>query len=129
MFALSSPLPAEPSPSDWQKSHPPSSLASEITLSQFLTIQEKGVQAWSFESDYIDVATTSVLVSNRTECTFLETDEPCAVLSNLPLPKFVNHVVAEVVYWEVKLFDLPENTHLSIGLATKPWPSFRMPGE
>jgi len=44
-------------------------------------------------------------------------------MANLPLPK-----LNEVYYWEVKMYDLPVNTEVAIGLATKPYPSFRLPG-
>lgn len=66
----------------------------------------------------------AVLVHARTELTFLP--DPLSaytVQSNLPLPK-----LNEVYYWEVKLFDLPPSTNVSIGLATKPYPAFRLPG-
>lgn len=46
-----------------------------------------------------------------------------SVLANLPLPK-----LNEVYYWEVKMYDKPPNTEVAIGLATKPYPSFRLPG-
>jgi len=44
-------------------------------------------------------------------------------MANLPLPK-----LNEVYYWEVKMYEMPANTEISIGLATKPYPSFRLPG-
>lgn len=114
---------------EWQSSYPPSSVPTDITLSQFLSIQEKGVSAWSFEPDYED--NLSLYVQSRTEITFLA-DGPGmppregggnSVMANLPLPK-----VNEVYYWEVKLYDKAPNTEVSIGLATKPYPSFRLPG-
>ncbi|EJT98858.1 SPRY-domain-containing protein [Dacryopinax primogenitus] len=106
---------------EWQQYNPPNSLPTDITLSQFLSIQEKGVSAWSFEPDYLSA---SVLIQSRTELTFLSsTDAATSVQSNLPLPK-----LNEVYYWEVKMFDKPETTSVSVGLATKPYPSFRMPG-
>lgn len=43
--------------------------------------------------------------------------------SNLPLPR-----LNEVYYWECKVFEKPASTNLGIGLTTKPYPSFRMPG-
>lgn len=68
--------------------------------------------------------TPSVLVHARTELTFLPDPLSASVVqSNLPLPK-----LNEVYYWEVKLFDLPVTTSVSIGLATKPYPAFRLPG-
>ncbi|GLB36209.1 putative protein with domain in SPla and the RYanodine receptor [Lyophyllum shimeji] len=107
---------------DYQLQYPPNSLPTDITLSQFLSIQEKGVSAWSFEPDYETV--NSLLVHARTEITFLpDPASSSCVQSNLPLPK-----LNEVYYWEVKMFDLPETTTVSVGLATKPYPPFRLPG-
>lgn len=114
---------------DWVLSHPPASDSSEITISQFLSIQEKGVSAWSFEPDY--EANSSCYVEARTEITFVADGEGmatgegggCAVQSNLPLPR-----INEVYYWEAKMFTKPDTTNIALGLATKPYPSFRMPG-
>ena len=87
-----------------------------------MAIQEKGVSAWSFEPDYEILP--SLLVHSRTELTFLpDPSSSSSVQSNLPLPK-----LNEVYYWEVKMFDLPTTTNVSVGLATKPYPSFRLPG-
>lgn len=67
---------------------------------------------------------SSLLVHSRTELTFLpDPASATSVQSNLPLPK-----LNEVYYWEVKMFDLPENTNVAVGLATKPYPHFRLPG-
>ncbi|KAG9050258.1 Rsp5p-dependent ubiquitination, sorting of cargo proteins at the multivesicular body [Tulasnella sp. UAMH 9824] len=107
---------------NFQTQYPPNSLPTDITLSQFLSIQEKGVSAWSFDPDY--ESSPNVLVHARTELTFLpDPSSASSVQSNLPLPK-----LNEVYYWEVKMFDLPPGTNVSIGLATKPYPSFRLPG-
>lgn len=114
---------------DWQATYPPTSIPTDITLSQFLTIQEKGVSAWAFEPDYED--NLSLYVQSRTEVTFMADGPGMApregggnsVMANLPLPK-----VNEVYYWEVKLFEKPAATEVAIGLATKPYPSFRLPG-
>ena len=81
----------------FQKQYPPESVKTEITLSQFLSIQEKGVLAWEFVPD-LEAGCTSV--NTKTEVTFLE----------------------------VKLYDFPESTVCAIGLATKPYPWFRLPG-
>lgn len=114
---------------DWVLSYPPGTQPTDITLSQFLTIQEKGVSAWSFDPDY--ESNPSVYVEARTEITFLADGEGMApqegggvcVQSNLPLPK-----MNEVYYWEVKMFNKPDNTNVAIGLTTKPYPQFRLPG-
>lgn len=114
---------------DWTLSFPPGSQSTDITLSQFLTIQEKGVSAWSFDPDY--ESNPSVFVEGRTEITFIADGEGmtsqegggCCVQSNLPLPK-----LNEVYYWEAKMFTKPSSTNVAIGLASKPYPSFRLPG-
>ncbi len=107
---------------EYQLQYPPNSTPTDITLSQFLSIQEKGVSAWSFEPDF--EALSSLLVHARTEITFLpDPSSATSVQSNLPLPK-----LNEVYYWEVKMFDLPTTTNVAVGLATKPYPSFRLPG-
>ncbi|EPQ27201.1 uncharacterized protein PFL1_05124 [Pseudozyma flocculosa PF-1] len=114
---------------DWTLSYPPGSQSTDITLSQFLSIQEKGVSAWSFDPDY--ESNPSVFVEARTEITFLADGEGmapsegggCCVQSNLPLPK-----VNEVYYWEAKMFNKPDGTNVALGLTTKPYPTFRLPG-
>ncbi|KAK7694588.1 hypothetical protein QCA50_001774 [Cerrena zonata] len=107
---------------EWQLQYPPNSLPTDITLSQFLSIQEKGVSAWCFEPDF--EAMNHMIVQARTEITFLpDPSSASSVQSNLPLPK-----LNEVYYWEVKMFDLPETTNVAVGLATKPYPSFCLPG-
>ncbi|KAG2154905.1 SPRY-domain-containing protein [Suillus clintonianus] len=107
---------------EYQLQYAPNSEPTDITLSQFLSIQEKGVSAWSFEPDYETI--NSLLVHARTEITFLpDPASASCVQSNLPLPK-----LNEVYYWEVKMFDLPETTIVAVGLATKPYPPFRLPG-
>lgn len=100
------------------QANPPESLQTDISLSQFLAIQEKGVSAWEFEPE-LEIA--NCFVEARTEIEFF--DSECSVQSNLPIPK-----QNEVYYWEAKLYDKPESTHLSIGLTTKPYPLFRLPG-
>ncbi|BGP50325.1 Protein ssh4 [Rhodotorula kratochvilovae] len=113
----------------WQTQYPPNSQPTEITLSQFLSIQEKGVSAWSFEPDY--ESNPAIIVESRTEVTFLadgygmapEEGGGCCVQSNLPIPK-----LNDVYYFESKMYEKPEGTNVSIGLATKPYPSFRLPG-
>lgn len=119
------------SPNDavWQQQYAPNSDPTDITLSQFLTIQEKGISAWSFEPDY--ESNSAVFVQGRTEISFLADgtgmsgDEGggCCVQSNLPVPK-----VNEVYYFECKMYEKPESTNIAIGLATKPYPTFRLPG-
>ncbi|KAK7910936.1 hypothetical protein PG985_013417 [Apiospora marii] len=98
--------------------NPPESIQTDISLSQYLAIQEKGVSAWEFEPE-LEIA--NCFVEARTEIEFF--DSECTVMSNLPVPK-----QNEVYYWEAKIYDKPDNTLLSIGMATKPYPLFRLPG-
>ncbi|PLW11813.1 hypothetical protein PCANC_16587 [Puccinia coronata f. sp. avenae] len=115
----------------YQTHHPPNSLPTDITLSQFLSIQEKGVSAWAFEPDYDSNPSLPILVQSRTEIIFLEDGAGMSeeegggvcVQSNLPLPK-----LNEVYYFECKIYDKPPGSEIAIGLATKPYPSFRLPG-
>lgn len=93
-------------------------MQTDISLSQYLAIQEKGVSAWEFEPE-LEIA--NCFVEGRTEIEFF--DSECTVMSNLPVPK-----QNEVYYWEAKVYDKPESTLLSIGMATKPYPLFRLPG-
>lgn len=100
------------------QANPPDSAATDISLSQFMAIQEKGVSAWEFEPE-LEVA--NCFVEGRTEIEFF--DSECSTLTNLPIPK-----QNEVYYWESKIYDKPESTLISIGVATKPYPLFRLPG-
>ena len=100
------------------EANPPESMQTDISLSQFLAIQEKGVSAWEFEPE-LEIA--NCFVEGRTEIEFF--DSECTVQSNLPVPK-----QNEVYYWEAKVYDKPDATLISIGMATKPYPLFRLPG-
>lgn len=83
-----------------------------------MAIQEKGVSAWEFEPE-LEIA--NCFVEGRTEVEFF--DSECTVMTNLPVPK-----QNETYYWEAKIYDKPEATLLAIGMATKPYPLFRLPG-
>ncbi|KAI9353082.1 concanavalin A-like lectin/glucanase domain-containing protein [Pilaira anomala] len=101
----------------FQIRHPPESVPTDITLSQYVSIQEKGVAAFEFEWDM----ETQSFVSARTEIQFMA-GESC-VQTNLPLPRN-----QEVYYWEAKMFEKPTTTTVSVGVATKPYPYWRLPG-
>ncbi|KAL9116186.1 MAG: hypothetical protein Q9227_000557 [Pyrenula ochraceoflavens] len=100
------------------QANPPETAQTDISLSQFLAIQEKGVSAWEFEPE-LEIA--NCFVEARTEIEFF--DSECTVQSNLPVPK-----QNEVYYWEAKVYDKPESSLISIGMSTKPYPLFRLPG-
>ncbi|ORY92254.1 concanavalin A-like lectin/glucanase domain-containing protein [Syncephalastrum racemosum] len=64
---------------------------------------------------------SNTFVSARTEIQFYH-GESC-VQTNLPLPRN-----QDVYYWEAKMFEKPVNTTVAVGVATKPYPHFRLPG-
>ncbi|KAI8149726.1 concanavalin A-like lectin/glucanase domain-containing protein [Fennellomyces sp. T-0311] len=101
----------------FQQRYPPDSIPTDITLSQFVSIQEKGVSAFEFE---LDMESNS-FVSARTEIQFFSGE--CCVQTNLPLPRN-----QDVYYWEAKMFEKPTGTTVAVGVATKPYPHFRLPG-
>lgn len=101
------------------QANPPETMQTDISLSQFLAIQEKGVSAWEFEPE-LEIA--NCFVEGRTEIEFF--DSECSVQTNLPVPK-----QNDVYYWEAKIYDKPDQTLVSIGMTTKPYPSFRLPGD
>lgn len=105
-------------PTAFVTANPPESVQTDISLSQYLAIQEKGVSAWEFEPE-LEVA--NCFVEARTEIEFY--DSECTVMCNLPVPK-----QNDVYYWEAKIYEKPESTLLGIGMATKPYPLFRLPG-
>jgi hypothetical protein len=100
------------------EANPPESMQTDISLSQFLAIQEKGVSAWEFQPE-LEIA--NCFVEGRTEIEFY--DSECSVQTNLPVPK-----QNDVYYWEAKIYEKPESTLISIGMTTKPYPLFRLPG-
>lgn len=75
----------------FQQRYPPNSIPTDITLSQLVSIQEKGVSAFEFELNM----ESNGFVSARTELQFLS-GESC-FQTNLPLPRN-----QDVYYWEVK---------------------------
>lgn len=105
----------------WTEHNLPNSADTDISLSQYMTIQEKAVAAWEFTSDILQQP--MVAVHNRTEIDFRDSTDMCCVQTNLPLPK-----QKEVYYWETKIYDMAPDAKIAVGLTTKPYPGFRMPG-
>lgn len=102
----------------WIEQNPPNSASSDISLSQYLTIQEKAVKAWEFE---VNAQIQAAAVHNLTEIRFYQ--GITSVQTNLPLPR-----QNDVYYWETKIYEMPRGETLSVGLTTKPYPLFRLPG-
>ncbi|OLL27016.1 Protein ssh4 [Neolecta irregularis DAH-3] len=100
--------------------HPPDEHFTEISLAQHLAIQEKGVAAWEFVPE---PETAACFVQARTEIAFYDGDGECSVQTNLPVPR-----TNDVYYWEAKVFEKPEAVTVAVGVASKPYPLFRLPG-
>ncbi|KAI7882845.1 SPRY-domain-containing protein [Lichtheimia hyalospora FSU 10163] len=106
----------------WQGRFPPKS-NEWIDVPAEPLVQERGVAAWTFVENERMADTdddSNAAVMDRTTVVFCQ-GQGC-VLTNLPLPR------QEFVYWEVKVLQLDDQDRLAIGLATKPYPGWRLPG-
>ncbi|KAJ2489860.1 Protein ssh4 [Coemansia sp. RSA 2050] len=101
----------------FERQYPYGSIDTQLTSEQQTQIREKGVDAWEFVVS-LDV---NAMLQSKTEVLFMG-GENC-VQTNLPLPK-----VNSVYYFEVKLVEKPADVNMWIGLATKPYPAWRMTG-
>ncbi|KAL1931805.1 hypothetical protein VTP01DRAFT_9949 [Rhizomucor pusillus] len=106
----------------WQMKYPPKG-SDWIDVEAQPLVRERGVAAWMFlENEHMDEEEdeSNAAVMDKTTIVFCH-GQGC-VLTNLPLP------TKEFVYWEVKVLQLHEQDRLAIGLATKPYPGWRLPG-
>ncbi|KAJ2831550.1 Protein ssh4 [Coemansia furcata] len=101
----------------FERQYPYGSIDTQLTSEQQSEIREKGVDAWEFVVN-LDV---NAMLQSKTEVLFMG-GENC-VQTNLPLPK-----ANSVYYFEVKLVEKPADVNMWIGLATKPYPAWRMTG-
>ncbi|KAJ2600109.1 Protein ssh4 [Coemansia sp. RSA 1721] len=101
----------------FERQYPYGSVNTQLTEEQQVDIREKGVGAWQFVVD-LDV---NAMLQSKTEVLFMG-GENC-VQTNLPLPK-----INSVYYFEVKIIEKPSDVNMWIGLATKPYPAWRMVG-
>ncbi|KAK6464216.1 hypothetical protein DFJ63DRAFT_284322 [Scheffersomyces coipomensis] len=95
----------------------------DLTLSQNLSIQEKGVNAYEFIKDS-SLTNNDIIILNKFELDFFKNFE-CSIMTNYPLL-----MKNDVYYFESKIYSLPnpEETVISIGFSIKPYPWFRLPG-
>ncbi|KAJ2001447.1 Protein ssh4 [Coemansia thaxteri] len=101
----------------FERQYPYGSVDTQLTSEQQTLIREKGVDAWEFVVN-LDV---NAMLQSKTEVLFMG-GENC-VQTNLPLPK-----ANSVYYFEVKIVEKPADVNMWIGLATKPYPAWRMTG-
>ncbi|QPG77384.1 hypothetical protein FOA43_004797 [Brettanomyces nanus] len=68
---------------------------------------------------------TPFIVQELTEVTFL-TSRMSSTIMNIPLP--YKNRKNDTIYFETKLYDFNPKTTIAIGLVTKPYPNFQLPG-
>lgn len=97
-----------------------------LTLSQKLSIQERGISAYEFIKDSM-LTNNDLLIVNKNELNFFQNFE-CSCQTNLPMN--ISSSTNTTIYFECKIYSLPnpESTTISLGLAAKPYPWFRLPG-
>lgn len=97
-------------------------ITGDSSLSQKLAVQEQGIGAYQFQKDAM-LSNSDVIIVNKTEVNFFKPFE-CNAILNLPMM-----MANDVYYYEAKIYSkTEENTTISIGLSTKPYPWFRLPG-
>lgn len=110
----------------FQEDFPPNakSLGSTISEADQTHITDRGIQAYYFEHALEqDPSSPEIIIEDKLDVHFSSTSSNSAIL-NFPLPVKDN----DTVYFEVKLFELAHDSLVSVGLATKPYPLFRLPG-
>ncbi|KAI9500735.1 hypothetical protein BX070DRAFT_229767 [Coemansia spiralis] len=101
----------------FERQYPYGSINTQLTPEQQSLIRERGVDAWEFVVN-LEV---NALLQSKTDVLFMG-GENC-VQTNLPLPK-----ANSVYYFEVKIVEKPADVNMWIGMATKPYPAWRMAG-
>lgn len=102
-----------------------------FTIEDDAIIEDRGINAYYFDQE--DIVNPRFIVGDRTEIDFMNNDAPYSTATavlNYALP-VKNRNYSDTVYFETKIFEYFEtpNSHFSIGLVTKPYPSsFRLPG-
>ncbi|KAI8986462.1 concanavalin A-like lectin/glucanase domain-containing protein [Pilobolus umbonatus] len=107
----------------WQSKHPPNTTIL-IDVSKNTDVINKGVRAWKFieTDDTSDMEEESNAAVMDDETTIVFCQGQGSIMTNLPVP------TQEFVYWEVKILQLEDDDTVAIGLATLPYPRWRLPG-
>ncbi|KAG0749215.1 hypothetical protein G6F57_005611 [Rhizopus arrhizus] len=107
----------------WQQKYPPNT-TEVINVKNDPIIIAKGVMAWKFMEE--DTTQDSEYESNAAIMDDSYTVVFCqgqgSIMTNLPVP------LQELSYWEIKILQLHKEDKVAIGLATKPYPRWRLPG-
>ncbi|KAH3688343.1 hypothetical protein WICPIJ_000681 [Wickerhamomyces pijperi] len=115
----------------FQERFPPvtKALGTTLTESEMEFIADRGIQAYQFIQplEYGTSGQPAVLVEDKLDIHFLSIHEANSAILNYPLPlKFT--APNDTVYFEVKFFEKPAESLVSVGLVSKPYPLFRLPG-
>lgn len=113
---------------NYQESNPPQTnpIGATLTEEEKEYIVDRGIQAYLFQQENVSTLSSSipsVIIEDKLDVRFTST-EPNSAILNYPLPVHDN----DTVYFEVKLYEFPQGSDLAIGVATKPYPGFRLPG-
>lgn len=113
---------------NYQEVNPPQTnpIGATLTEEQREYIVDRGIQAYLFQQENVSALSESipsVIIEDKLDVRFTSS-EPNSAILNYPLPVHDN----DTVYFEVKLYEFPQGSKLSIGVATKPYPGFRLPG-
>jgi hypothetical protein len=108
---------------EWQTKYP-ANINQYIDVTKNSEVIAKGVLAWRF----IETPTTSdaeeesnaAVMDDSSSIVFCQGQG--SIMTNLPVP------VQEFSYWEVKVLQLNDQDRVAIGLATHPYPRWRLPG-
>lgn len=97
-------------------------------------IRDLGIAAFEFEQDDGYSLQPKYVVADKTEIHFDNNDLPYSTATsvlNYCLPT-KNRTFSDTIYFETKIYEFSNtsnsNGHFSIGLVTKPYPKFRLPG-
>lgn len=115
----------------FQERFPPvtKALGTTLTEAEEDFIADRGIQAYQFIQplEYGTSGQPAILIEDKVEITFLSIHEANSAILNYPLP-LKTTPPNDVVYFEVKFFEKPEESLVSVGLVSKPYPLFRLPG-
>lgn len=89
-------------------------------------INERGIQAYGFEipDEWYGSRDVSIFIEDKLDISF-NSNLPSSTILNYPLPISSTN---DTTYFEVKLFSKPKDTVICIGVSSKPYPLFALPG-
>jgi hypothetical protein len=124
-----SPLSAEAAEKFTRENPPKDDLPS---LEQIAYIKSLGVKAWQFTSQENSYRSKLVSINNNGKTIKFLKNLDCNIQTNYPyfIPTVKDHNLKDLHYFEITIIENndPFKTDIAIGLTTKPYPEFRLPG-